>query len=666
MATPPVTKRFSQQDKLTGNLQPTDRVTLTQTNQDGKKTVNANIAEVGSYITNKALQVGLDELIVLGLGVAGDGTASDPLRIDDNFLKNTLIEKDRIQYTIVGNRRTRYLPISRRTNPWHVPMYYGDTGDGSTSLGILPVGTVERTGELKVIYPGMLEESVVSGRGSHAYQVSIGDWDIDGNLDSLQVIEREPIASTMPIPYITYGVMGNSLTSLLIVTKPLDGQGDDGVGSPRYYFANTKEGSLNEAAWTDLSPIPDWQTLTDNRHYATLRTSTGRYIFYTANGNDTGVIVNQVIGTGSSTSTVRINDWTTSYYGGTSSDNGISLAPVILGPSGGNYDLTDLSGGNIVVEPTLTKKPGSIKNIQIIQNPKSTNEAYLVIQRECVLRAQTTNQRINYSYDLVFRVTITANGVGSAVAISRYLSSRPTVNYVNGNFVFGNKRSVFRTAGLSVTETELRSILPDGSIMLVADATGTSSSTSTIRVLKSPIGKTSYDIRDIHAAVNANTMGTAQVLDPFPKHGYGSSSYPLYIASPIRIHMNGVDYTLPAQRLDLAPYVTGQPPVTITGIPYTKLKYNGLECRTVYLYVQKSGNMIVPVISVNKIPESINNTLIAAVYYPTDTSKSWILYGQAYSRLGYHRPAYEPQGASVPVSYGHPSSQPNEFWMKQR
>ena len=54
MATPPVTKRFSQQDKLTGNLQSTDRVTLTQTNQDGKKTVNANIAEVGSYITDKA------------------------------------------------------------------------------------------------------------------------------------------------------------------------------------------------------------------------------------------------------------------------------------------------------------------------------------------------------------------------------------------------------------------------------------------------------------------------------------------------------------------------------------------------------------------------------------------------------------------------------------
>ena len=108
--------------------------------------------------------------------------------------------------------------------------------------------------------------------------------------------------------------------------------------------------------------------------------------------------------------------------------------------------------------------------------------------------------------------------------------------------------------------------------------------------------------------------------------------------------MNGVEYSLPAQCINLDPYLDAVGPQTVYGIPQVKSKYYGLSTKVAYLYAQKFGNTVTAVISTSQITESVNNTFIAAIYFPTNVDKPSILLGQAYSRIGWFRPSYQPQG----------------------
>lgn len=651
MATPPVPKRFSENEKLVGDLLPNDRIAITQTNGGGNKTVNANIAELGSYVTDKALQGGLDDLIVFGQGLLGDGTQANPLRIDDNLLKGTLIEKDRLYTTVVGNRRTRYLPISRSS--LFGTKYYSSFGSIAP-----PATSVEKTGELKMIRPG----------DTYAHSLSIGDWDIDNTVDSLQVIERRIDIAELPANYRVVGIQGNSQNAAIVVTV------DVNDGQTWFWYATLKNGSLHEDSFTGLSRIAVDNGSIGNyfSRNATVafQTSVGRFII-TAERNNTdpnaGCTLRglQVIGTGLSAYMVGVTNWTVSSYCGTYSGSAgvetFSLSDKFLGAVGEKCELVNNSGlaAQFV---NVTAKPTS--NLQVIQNPNNLNEVYLVIQRDHILDPGNGDLR-HYTTDFVGRITITAQGTGSFVAVSRYLSGRPTVSYGGNGYTFVNYKNTYRSDNLDPGAGQVRYILQDGSILLVDDRAG-GWETGLIRVRKSIAGKTCYDFRDIHASVVNSFTDSEQVIDPTPQYGSQTGNRRLYISSPIRVYLNGVEYSLPAQCINLDPYLDAANVQTVFGIPQVKGKYIGMTAKVAYLYAQKSGNSVTSVISTSQVTESVNNTFIAAIYFPTDTDKSSILLGQAYSRIGWHRPSYQPQGASVPVSYGHPSQQPNEYWMMKR
>lgn len=649
MATPPVAKRFSENEKLTGDLQGTDRVTLTQQSGAVKETINVNINELSGYIADKALESGIGSLVEIGQGLKGSGTVADPLRLDTDYLNSTLIVKDRLRVTVVGNRRTRYLPISR--SKLAGSRYYD-----STSTIALAATSVEKTGELKMIRPGT----------TLAHSLSVGDWDLEGTLDSLQVIERRIDIKELPSSHSVIAVTGNSANAAIVITK-------DGNNNNWFWYATLKDGSLHEDSFTGLSRL--WMSSGNvanddlfRNACAAFQTNVGRFIVYavrnTVDPNAPCVLkVIQVVGMGAATSIVDITNWTVSSYGGSyTGSSGVAefkLSDKFIGTAGENCELVANNG--IVAEfVNSANKPTS--NLQIIQNPKNLNEVYLVVQRDHVLRA-TDNTKIHYTADFTLRLTITSGGTGSAVAISRYLSGRPTVSY-NGDFTFTNFKQTYRTEGLGVNVGQIRTILQDGSIALFDDRAG-GLGTGLIRLHKSIAGKTCYDQRDIHLAVLNNFVGDEQILNPLPQYTEVAGSKRIYIASPIRVYMNSVEYTIPAQCINLDSYVSSATTYTLGGVPTKKGKHVGLQVKAVYLYAQKSGSTVTLTISTSRLTESINNTFIAAVYYPIDTSKSSILLGQAYSRLGYHRPAYEPQGASVPVSYGHAGSQPNEYWMEQ-
>lgn len=651
MAIAPVAKRFSENEKLTGDLQGTDRVTITQQSGATKETVNININELSGYISNNALNLGIGTLVEIGQGLRGTGTVADPLRLDTDYLSTTLIEKSRLHLTVVGNRRTRYLPISRSS--------LFDTKYYNSSVSIAPPATsVEKTGELKMIRPG----------NTHAHSLSIGDWDIDNTVDSLQVIERRIDIAELPDNYRVVGIQGNSQNAAIVVTV------DVNDGQTWFWYATLKNGSLHEDSFTGLSRIAVDNGSIGNyfsrNAVVAFQTSVGRFIISAVRDNfnpNAGCTLRglQVIGTGLSAYLVGVTSWTVSSYCGTYSGSAgtdkFKISDKFLGAPGENCEL--VTNSSMVAQfVNATAKPTS--NLQVIQNPNNLNEVYLVIQRDHILNPGNGDLR-HYTADLVGRITITAQGTGSFVAVSRYLSNRPQVSYGAGGYTFVNYKQTYRSDDLDPGEGQLRFILQDGSILLVDDRVG-GSEAGLLRIRKSIAGKTCYDFRDIHNSTVAAFTGNEQIIDPSPKYTVVAGTKKIYIASPIRVYMNSVEYTIPAQCINMDPYVSSAATYTLEGIPTKKGKHVGLPVKAVYLYAQKSGSTVTLVVSTSRLAESINNTFIASVYYPIDTSKSSILLGQAYSRLGYHRPAYEPQGASVPVSYGHAGSQPNEYWMMEK
>jgi hypothetical protein len=653
MATPPVTKRFSNIDKLSGTLQSTDRVTITQTGNPDNKTVNVTVGELSDYTVSVALQNGIDSLITIGAGLTGEGTSNDPLRLDDTLLKTSLIEKDRINVTMVGNRRTRYLPISRSS--------LFDTKYYNSSITITPPATsVEKTGELKMVRPSF----------ESAHSVSVGDWDRDGVVDTLQVIERKIVIKELPSNYKVIGVQGNSQTAAIVVTHNVDD------GQIWFWYATLKNGSLHEDSFTNLSRIGMYNGDPVNNYFyrnatVAFQTTVGRFVVITVRDatDPNGACrlrVCQIIGTGTTAYLVGITNWTvTSYCGTYTGSTGVEIFNVsdkFIGAALDKCELVDTDG--VLSSEFVNTTAKTTVNLQIIENPTNLSEVYLVIQRDHVLRSNNGNG-FHYSADFVGKLTITAQGTGSFVATSRYLTNRPSVSFVSNEFVFSNAKATYRTTGLDLGVSQLRYILQDGSILLVDDRVN-GSEPGLIRIRKSIASKTSFDYRDLHLAATNGYNGIEQIIDPSPQYVNPTGNRRLYIASPIHVYMNGVDYTLPAQCINLDPYLDVANPQTLYGIPQTRGRYVGLTTKVAYLYAQKSGSTLTTVVSTSQVTESINNTFIAAIYFPTDVDKSTMLLGQAYSRLGYHRLSYEPQGASVPVSYGYPSQQPNEFWMMKR
>ena len=651
MATPPVSKRFSENEKLVGDLLPNDRIVVTQTNGNGNKTVNGNIAEVGSYITNKAIQGGLENLLVVGQGLLGNGTQANPLRIDDNSLKGTLIEKNRLYTTVVGNRRTRYLPISRTS--LFGSKYYSSSGSIAP-----PATSVEKTGELKMIRPG----------DQYAHSLSVGDWDIDNTVNSLQVIERRIDIAELPPNYKVVGVQGNSQNAAIVVTQDMN------TGETWFWYATLKNGSLHEDSFTGLSRLAVDNGSIGNYYsrnaVVAFQTSVGRFIINAERDDfnpNAGCTLRglQVIGTGLNAYVVGVNNWTVSSYCGTYSGSAgagkFSLSDKFLGAPGEKCELA-ITGSMVAQFVNVTAKPTS--NLQVIQNPNNLNEVYLVIQRDHILNPGNGDLR-HYTADFVGRITITAQGTGSFVAVSRYLSNRPQVSYGANGYTFVNYKYTYRSDNLDPAAGQLRFILQDGSILLVDDRAG-GWEAGLLRIRKSIAGKTCYDFRDIHNSAAQAFTGDEQIIDPSPQYTSQAGYRRLYIASPIRVYLNGVEYSLPAQCINLDPYLDAVGPQTVYGIPQVKSKYYGLSTKVAYLYAQKFGNTVTAVISTSQITESVNNTFIAAIYFPTNVDKPSILLGQAYSRIGWFRPSYQPQGASVPVSYGHPAQQPNEYWMMKK
>lgn len=639
-----ITQRFSKIERLTGPVLPEDRIIIAQQNGTAMKTVDVTVAEQHAVIKNKAITEGVGSLVNIGFGLTGNGTVTDPLKLDSVWLDQTLARRNRLNITTVGDRNTRYLPISRNK------LYEAEFINTSTSPCI-PTAIVEFSGELKYIHPG----------NKSAYTTSIGKWCNSQNTDSLQIIERAIIPSGLPAGKRVVGITGATQTAAILVLRGTnDGAADE------YWLTDLVDGSLNEESFTNLAylgtysgnPVTDWFR---GNSCTAFKIANGRYVLSvirSTNPNAACTIrCRKITGVGYDAAGTSISTWNTnSYCGLFSSQPDLRISDKFIGiasekcelANGGDVTASFLGGSN---QPT---------QIQVIQDQNALEKLYLLVRREFKLTSNTTGASTKYVADMTFNLSISNANVGSATATSRYLTTKPAVD---ASLNYTNQRQTFVNESGSLT-SELITILQDGSILLIGDK-AIAASTGEYALYKSPTKKDNVDMLDLHAVKTAGIHKEKQTFSPKPQYSLTAApQYPIYIASPIHVYMNSMDFTIPAQVIDLTSVITGQASFAMSDIPYGKGKYANIQVRSAYLYAQQSGTIGTFVITPRPTAESVNNTLVAAIYFPTNGSSA-ILYGQAFSRMSKYRPSYEPHGTAVPVSYDNPGEAPKEFWLQQ-
>lgn len=642
------TDRISKIEKLQGDLKQTDSLVISQ-NISGSTYKTASIPSSTHYgSTRDRLQnQGLRSLVYIDQGLVGDGSSSNPLILDKAWVDGLLVRRDNIQFTRVGNRKTRYLPISR-TSLFQSSVYMSWVAKAAY------VANVEDTGELLVIQPAQF-----------AHSVSIGDWSTQRNLDSLQLIERKIEPAELPPTLAFSGFHGTSYTAGVVSLTPLN------TTTPQYWYVDLENGSLKEDAISGLSKIKNGGPIFSVDDHAqnsltAFRTNTGRYYLVVARdtnwNTDPNLGINircfKMNGTGDSATTTEITNWNVSSYAGVfTNQSTLRVSDKFIGTMSDRCELNTSDGAIPAFMATFQQTT----RLQVIQNPDNINDVYLVIRREHQV-GYGNAVRNAYPRDIVLKLAITAEGVGTAFAIDRYLSNRPSVSLVNNVVTYTNKRETYRSADLKTDESEYMHILSDGSVFLVTDCG--QSSKGLIRVRKSKPGWSALAAIDIHAAVISQAVGDDQIINTAPSYkDTQSAEHKLYISSPIKIHMNRLDFVIPAQVLDVSSVINNQTPSNIGNIPHTKGSLNGVTARVVYLYAQYSGSSGVLITTSSPINETLNNALIATYYVPTDNS-SPILISQGFSRMGKYRLSYQPQGSSVPVSYDNPAQPPKQYWLQ--
>lgn len=640
-----LTQRFSKIPKLTTPLQSDDTIVVTQTSGSTKKTVNTTVEEQYQYLQNVVTRDGLVKYVSVGFGLAGKGTAADPLRLDTAWLDQAMVRRDRLNITTVGERHTRYLPISRKK-------LFESEFIISTASPCLPGATVEWSGELKYIVPG-----------ANAFTASVGRWGADRNVNSTQLIQRKILPEGLPENKSIAGITGVTATCAMLVLRDKNNTIPD-----EYWIADLTDGSLNEEALTNLAYLGKYNNnpITDpfrNNSVSCFKIGNGRYVMSVVRSTDANaaftIRCQKVVGTGASATLANISSWNSNSYAGIfTGQTTARISDKFLGTATEKCEL--VKAGTAAITAGFVVGNNIMNQIEVIQDPQNPEKLYLLARREVKLTSGTTS--VKYTSDMTFTMTISAAGVGSLTAVSRYLGSKPTVEFKDGEFIYTNKRNTFvNDVGLT---NELISVLKDGSIMLVTDKT-TAAASGEIALYASPTGYYNKSVLDLHAAVTDGEFKEKQVLNVRPAYNHNfNPAYPLYISSPIKVYMGNMKFEIPAQVLDLTATINGQTAFNLGDLPYGQGAYSDMTVKAAFLYAQQSGTIGTLAISPRELTETSTNTLVAAIFFPVSGAPS-LLFGQAYSRMHKNRLAYEPQGSAVPVSYDNPAQKPKDYWLQE-
>lgn len=626
-----------------------------------KKTHNVKTSVFREYHTGKARAENVTNIVSFGASIKGVGKPANPLSLDGDWLGGMFLKAPtNLAVTSVGDRLTRHLPISRKSLYTHNHLKLIT----NVTLGKVPnhppAINIEPTGEFRIVAQGL----------NSTLTASYGRYSADKDLKSEQLIERG-IKPTDGLPivggefnlhdYEILEIFGTTATGTLALCRNVLTD-----ASAIYYFP-LLEGSISERAFSRgyyfLDSEHSFAKKIMSSSCVVFRNSADTYLMVLPNPSDatqpldvetyTLILYPE---TNSITYSAR-NTWTVnSYVGLFINQPNLRIFDQFVGASGDKVAL--VNDGNHAVN--LNSPTGNKTHfISVLQNPNSIDDITLYFRGYGLINP-TANpaNKYKYQFDIGYRIALTKS-IATATALSSYLGNKPTLSGTNTVL---NKRNTIVNHPTNLNSEYLQ-VLRDGSI--VTGLNNDNTTTEPMRIHASKKGLMGYSENDISKNIGSGLIGVAHPLNFKP--GYGAdiaTPFKLYIASPIPYMLgNNGRGVIDPQILDLSTFAADISMLkTIGNLPYVGPKYNGIEAYPVHLYIQHTGTKGILIASASNVPEAINSTYIASVWFLADGQNS-ILTQQAFSRLYKHRQSYRPRGMSVPVSYDNPAEQPKQFWL---
>lgn len=646
------TERFSQMPEHTAELTGAELMVVSKQTVP-KKTHNATTATFNQFITTKVLADNVTDIVSFNPSIKGTGKPANPLQLDGEWLSGAFFKvPTNLSITSVGDRNTRYLPISRKS------LFSHNYIELTTKAKQPPVINLEPTGELRIVTPG--KQSTIN--------VSYGRWSVDKNLKSEQIIERGirpttglPAGSSTPIrtDYELTEIFGTTATGTLAI-----GLNKETNNSSIYYYP-LKDASLAERGFGSGYLLADSDSELGlkllSSSCAIFTNSSGTYLMVLPQPvSNTGalevevysIMLNTVV---NSAMLLPVGGWAINSYVGLSTNQPkLRLFDTFLGASSAKVAL--VNDGTHSAE-LMVGGVGQSQFINIQQDPRNIDDITMYYHGYARV-TKNGGAQFKYCFDIIYKLNLTATAA-SAVALPSYLGAKPTLTATS---TITNRRNTI-TVNSTNLNPEYRKVIQDGSV--VAGVVNGAGGTEVMSLYGSVNGVNGYVENDLHANIAGNKLTAPQPLNYRPGYtGDLSTVYKLYIASPIQYLMgNGGRGVITPRILDLSAYagnVANLKP--IQNLPYIGDKYRGLNAWAVHLYIQHTGSTGILLASAAHIPETENSTYFATVWFLEDNANS-ILTQQAFSRLYKHRPSYRPRGMSVPVSYSNPALSASSFWM---
>lgn len=646
-----IAERFSKIPKLTTDLTGEELMIVSKQTVP-KKTHNAKTETFRQFHTVRVRDDNVSDIVSFGGGVKGTGKPANPLQLDAEWLSGLYLRiPSNLAITAVGDRVTRYLPISRKSHFTHNHI------DVNTQSKQPPAITLEPTGELRIIAPGRLS----------TIQSSYGRWSVDKDLKSEQIIERG-IRPTTGLPngdgysnlydYDIHEVFGSSASATLALAQI------NSTGVKNIYYFPIADGSLAERSFGEGYLIGGATSAIGqkilNGSCVTFTNSAGAFLMILTNsGNanaplDVEVFTLSLNDTTNTITMTKRSGWTINSYTGLSTGQpDLRLFDAFIGAASAKVALVNDGTHTATLNAPMGSKS---QYITIQQDPFNLDDITLYF-RGYALISKGGNQ-FKYVYDIAYKLTLTRTAA-SAVGLSSYLGNKPTLTAAS---TINNARNTIVNHPNNLNPEYLK-VLRDGSIVtgLVNEIGGS----EPMRIHASRVGVAGYSESDLSSNIAGGKIGPAQVLNFRP--GYGadiSTKYKVYIASPIQYLMgNGGRGVITPRVVDMSAYAGGSNPLKELGeLPYVGNKFRGLRGWPVHMYIQHTGATGILLLSTGTIPEADVSAYIGTIWFLEDGINS-ILTQQAFSRLYKHRQSYRPRGMSVPVSYDNPAEPPNRFWL---
>ena len=414
-----IADRFSKIPKLTTDLTGEELLIVSKQTVP-KKTHNAKTETLREFHTARARADNVDSIVSFGGGIKGTGKPANPLQLDADWLSGLYLRvPSNLAITSVGDRVTRYLPISRKTLFTH---NYIDTTFKSNQP---PSVTLEPTGELRVTAPGR----------SSTLHVSYGRWSVDKDLKSEQIIERDIRPSEgLPIgdgnnnlyDYEILEVFGSSASAALVLGQTIS------TGEKNLYYYTITDGSLAERSFTNGYLIGTATSAIGQKilkgSCVVFSNSAGAFLMVLSNSGDANAPLDVEVFTLTLNDTIDVvtmtkrSGWTiNSYVGLSSGQTDLRIFDSFLGASTAKVALSN-DGTHTA---SLTAPIGNKSQfIQIQQDPNNFDDITLYF-RGYALITKGSN-KFKYNYDIAYKLTLTRTAA-SAVALPSYLGNKPTL-----------------------------------------------------------------------------------------------------------------------------------------------------------------------------------------------------------------------------------------------